>query len=194
LPASPFRRAGQSLNQQIEIAKLQAARSMEERRSLDNAFSTALLNIQTEIDTKMDLAKLWGVTDRNDDLFVEIKQLMDEKRKLSKNFSDKQSIMDDRRRTNDELIDNALVGGHCHKRLRSSTSSISTTVGSSTPTSARGLMAAPTPTSGSMMDEGSPVEGEFDSDEVCGPEVDIRECFQPPPPFVFPSHLNDDSD
>ncbi len=88
--------------------------------------------------------------------------------------------MDDRRRTNDELIDNTLAGRHDNnnKRRRSSTSSVSTTVGSSTPASARGFMAAPIPTSGSMMDEGSPVESEFDSDQVCGPEeVDIRECF-----------------
>jgi hypothetical protein len=43
LPASPFRRGGQSLNQQTEIAKLVAARSMEDRRSLDSSFSTQFL-------------------------------------------------------------------------------------------------------------------------------------------------------
>jgi hypothetical protein len=81
LPASPFRRGGQSLNQQNEIAKLMAARSMlEDRRSLDSSFSTAILHIQTPIDTNMDLAKQWGVTDRNNDIFQEIKQLMADKR------------------------------------------------------------------------------------------------------------------
>jgi hypothetical protein len=46
LTASHFRRGGQSLNQQIEIAKLVAACSrMEDRRSLDSSFSTAILHI-----------------------------------------------------------------------------------------------------------------------------------------------------
>ena len=122
---------------------------------------------------------------------------MEDKRKLSVQFAEKQTIMNDRHRTNDELIENALVGHHdsLNKRLKSSTtSSISTTVASSTPASARGVMAAPTPTSDTM-DEGSPpAERGNGSDELADCTFDIREYFQPPLPFVFPSHLNDDSD
>jgi hypothetical protein len=49
--------------------------------------------------------------------------------------------------------------------------------------------------------EGSPEENGKDEDkEAAGLDnyynctVDIRERFQPPPPFIFPTHLNDDSD
>ena len=144
---------------------------------------------------------MWGITDRNDAMFIEIKQLMDEKTKLSQQFAAEQRIVDNRRRTSDQLIDNALVGCHDsnNKRMRSSKSSISTTAGSSTPASSRGL---PTPTSASgPTDEGSPEENGKDEDKEAGLDnyydstVDIRECFQPPPPpFIFPTHLNDDSD
>ena len=173
---------------------------MEEQRSLDSAYSTALFNLQTAINNCIELAKMWGMTDWNDAMFIKIQQLMDEETKSSQQFAAKQRIMDNRRRTSDELIDNALV--ECHgrnnKRMRSSTSSISTTAGSSTPASSRGL---PTPTSASgPTDEGSPEENGKDEDKEAGLDnyydctIDIRECFQPPPPFIFPTHLNDDSD
>ena len=215
LPASPFRRGGQSLNQQIEIAKLLSARSMEDRRSLDHSFSTAILHIQTQIDTNMDLAKQWGVTDRNDNIFKEIKQLMADKKKLMAKFAEQQSLIEDRRRTSDELINNALLGSHDsnNKRLKSSASSISTTAGSTTPASSRGV-SIPTPTSvlyytSSSQRNRSPdvcheeeggrnepePEKELGTEEYYDCTVDIRECFQPrPPPFVVAnqSHLNDD--
>ena len=78
LPPSPVRQCGQSLNQQIAIATLLTARLMEERRRLDSAYSTALNNLQTDINNRLELAKMWGITDRNDAMFIKIKQLMDE--------------------------------------------------------------------------------------------------------------------
>ena len=53
---------GAILLQQIEIAKLhQAVHSM-----LDNDYVTSLVNIQSEIDTQMEFAKMWEVKDCND--------------------------------------------------------------------------------------------------------------------------------
>ena len=131
LPASPFRRDRQSLDQQIKIAKLAAARSMEDRRSLDSSFSTAILYIQTQIDTNMNLAKQWGITDRNNNIFQEIRQLMADKKKLIAKFAKQQSVTEDCCRTSDELINNALLGcrDSNNKRLKSSASFISTTAG-----------------------------------------------------------------
>ena len=177
-PGSPFKR-GATLSQQIEIAKLQAARSFEERRTLDNDYTIALMSIQKDIDNCMDLAKLWDAKDRNDPIFSEIKELMDKKRKLSVTFSEKLSILNHRRQFSDTLIDNALGDNGSKKKQskNSTTSSISTTTaGSTTPSSSRGVT-VPTP-------EGTP----------CTQDREELECFQPPPSFVFPSHLNDDSD
>ncbi len=202
LPASPFRCGGQSLNQHIEIAKLVAARSMEDRRSLDSSFSTAILQIKTQTNTNMDLAKQWGITDRNDDIFQEIKLLMADKKKLIAKFAKQLSIIVDRRQTSDELINNALLGCHDsnNKRLKSSASSISTTTGSTTLTSSRGLL-IPTPTTvlcptlGSASncspdvnykEEGGnePEEKELGTEEYYDCTVEMRECFQPLPSFV----------
>ncbi len=88
LSQSPFRR-GTTLTQQIEIANLQAVRSMEERRSLDIDYATALVAIQTEIDTRMDLARLWGLKDRNDPLFIKIQEFMQQKQTLTSQFQEK---------------------------------------------------------------------------------------------------------
>jgi hypothetical protein len=46
------------LTKQIEIAELQAIRSIEEGQKLDNEFSMALLNVQNDIYNQMELAKL----------------------------------------------------------------------------------------------------------------------------------------
>ena len=209
LPGSPFRR-GQSLNQQIEIAKLRTARSMEERRSIDNAFSTALINLQTDIDNRMQLAKLWGIKDRKDPIFQKIEELMDEKTKLSAKFANEQIIMDDRRKATDELIDDSLIGHHNSKRLKSSTSSTTTTAGFSTPASSRGVV-MPTPISvscaagtsektgkdspGDYEDDGKePDEKELGPDDYYECTVDIRQRSQPPPTFVFAAHLNDNEE
>ena len=76
--ASPFKR-GMTLTQQIEVAKLETAKFLEERRLVDNEFSQEMTNIQTDIDNRIKLARLWGVTDRQDPIFIEIQQLMDRK-------------------------------------------------------------------------------------------------------------------
>ena len=72
---------------------------------------------------------------------------MADKKKFMVKFAKQQSIFEDRRQTSDELINNALLGCHDsnNKRLKNSASSISTTAGSTTSTSSRGLL-IPTPT------------------------------------------------
>jgi hypothetical protein len=64
----PFKQ-GATLSQQIEIAKLQAARTFEERRTLDNDY---IMSIQKDIDHHMDLNKLWGAKDWSDPIFSKI--------------------------------------------------------------------------------------------------------------------------
>ena len=123
--ASPFRR-GTTLSQQIEIAKLQAARLIEERRSLENDYSTALLNIQTEIDNRMEMAKLWQVSDRNDSIFLEMRELMAEKQKLSVQFAKDRSNLNSKHQATDDIIDLA-VGYPATKRSKSNSSTSSST-------------------------------------------------------------------
>ena len=141
---------------------------------------------------------------------------MAEKKKLIAKFAQQQSIIEGRRQTSDELINNALLGCHNsnNKRLKSSASSISTTAGSTTPTSSRGLL-IPTPTSVLCLTSGSarnrspdahyeedggnePEANELGTEEYYDRTVEMRECFEPPPSFVVAyqsqSHLNDDSD
>ena len=69
--------------------------------------------------------------------------MLADKKKLMAKFAKHQSIIEDRRRTSNELINNALLGCHNsnNERLKSSASSISTTAGSTTPaSSSRGLL------------------------------------------------------
>ncbi len=136
-PSMPFKR-GATSSQQIEIAKLQAARSFEESCKLNNHFTTSLMSIQKDFETRMELAKMWDVKDPNHPIFTETKEFMGSKRKLSVTFSEKQSILDERHRTSDAFIDNALGNnGGKKKRLKSSGAlSITTTAtGSGTPLS-----------------------------------------------------------
>ena len=57
-PGLPFKQ-GATLSQQIEIAKLQAAKTFKERRTLYNDNAIALVSIQKDIDNHSDLVKLW---------------------------------------------------------------------------------------------------------------------------------------
>jgi hypothetical protein len=50
------------MTQQIEVAKLETAKFLDERRLADNE-SQEMTNIQTDIDNRIKLARLWGVTD-----------------------------------------------------------------------------------------------------------------------------------
>jgi hypothetical protein len=50
----------------------------------------------------------------------------------------------------------------------------------------------PTPTVGTMGEGSTPQQREFGPNKFYDCTVDTHECLQPPPPFVFPSHLNDD--
>jgi hypothetical protein len=204
LPQSPFRR-GATLSQQIEIAKLQAVRSMEERRSLDNDYVTSLANIQSEIDTRMEFAKMWEVKDRNDSIFLEIQDLMNQKRALTAQFQESKGSLSVRHRNADDMIDGVLGGGidTTNKRQKSSShSSISTSTtthgcGFSTPASST---APPTEsvsfaaTTGARADGGR--EGnDGKKDEYADCTYDIREYFQPPLPLMFPTvDDNDDAD
>ena len=189
-PGSPFKR-GASLSQQIEIAKLHAARSFEAKRTLDNEYTIALQSIQKDIDHHMDLAKLWGANDRNDPIYSTINELFEKKRKLSVTFAEKQCALTERRQITDTLIDDAL-GDNASKKKRSknsTTSSISSTgtAALTTPSSSRGGgITVPTPTSlSTTAEEDSPRTQE---------RGEAFECIQPPPSFIFPSQVNDDCD
>lgn len=232
-PQSPFRR-GATLTQQIEMAKLHAARSMEERRVLDNDYETALSNFQSEIDTRMELAKMWDVKDRGDAIFLEIRELMNQKRALTAQFQESKGLLSARRRNADAMIDGVLGGGGGggainapNKRPKSSRMHSSTSSTSTTTTHGRKFSTpCASSTSSSTRTEGAPTESvsftttttttaagakgadggcdgndgieegdEGDDDEVpyyADCTYDLREYFQPPQPFVFPT-VNDDN-
>ncbi|KAI2499679.1 hypothetical protein MHU86_14812 [Fragilaria crotonensis] len=120
LVGSPFRRGGSSLSQQIEIAKLHTARTIEERRSVDSQYSTRLANIQMEIDNKLfTMAQLWKVTDRNDSIFDKVQQLMQRKQELAESFENSKSQLDYKRRQTDAMLDEAF-GSRIARRGRTS--------------------------------------------------------------------------
>jgi hypothetical protein len=73
-PGLPLKR-GATLSQQIEIAKLQATWTFEERHTLDNDYTIALMCIQKHIDHHMDLAKLWDAKDRSNPIFSDNRTL-----------------------------------------------------------------------------------------------------------------------
>ena len=206
LPQSPFRR-GTTVSQQIKIAKLRAVRSMEERRSLDNDYSTALVAIQTEIDNLMEFAKMWGMKDRSDSIFSEIRGLMNQKRALPAEFQENKGLLAIKHCHTDEVIDVALGGGGINtsknKRQKSSSqSSISTGTahgsGFLTPASST---AAPTEsvtftasTAARAEDDGDRNGNDEHEEEYADCNYDLREYFQPPPPPVFPTVDDDDAD
>ena len=117
---SPFKR-GATLSQQIEIAKLQTANRLEERRSVDSHYSIKLASIQMQIDAKMDMAKLWKLDDRNDPLFQEIEKLIQEKRDLSESFETSNSQLNYKRRQTDAMLDEAF-GSRVARRGRTHSS------------------------------------------------------------------------
>jgi hypothetical protein len=139
----PFSRRGATLSQQIEIAKLHTARTIEERRSVDFKYSTRLANIQLEIDNKLLMAQLWQVTNRNDSIFEEIQQLMQKKRELAESFENSNSQLNHKRRQTDSMLDEAF--GSCIAR-RGRTSLSDTTAGDDTRTTMTRASSAP-PTS-----------------------------------------------
>ena len=79
--------------------KLQAIRSIEERRRLDN------------IDNRMELPKLLEVKDQNDPIYLEIPNLMNEKRELSSKFNKHKGSLSAKHRSTDALIDDTFVHG-----------------------------------------------------------------------------------
>ncbi len=126
---SAFRR-GTSFPQQIEIVKLQTARSIEECCALDNKHAMALLSLQNDIDNRIKLAKVWQVADRNDPIFVEIQDLMLEKRWLTDKFATEQSSLCSKRGCDDNVLEEAFdVPKESHRepsRLSSSSACWST--------------------------------------------------------------------
>jgi hypothetical protein len=66
---------------------------MKERRSLDNNYANTLVNIQTEIDNRMELAKMWGVRNRNNSIFIEIRDLLNQKRALTAQFQENKGLL-----------------------------------------------------------------------------------------------------
>ena len=193
LAESPFRR-GTTCSQEIEIVKIVAFRSSEERKSLETEYQTAQLNIQSEIDNRMALAKVWGLKERNDPIFLEIQDLMAEQRELTLRFKENKHALSLKQSRTDEMIDGAL-GGSNNKRQKSSQSSISTTAGSSTPASSNG--APPTAsvafaTNNRREGESAPPNDECEEGgmvaRALGEYLDctvdmIGECYQRPPPF-----------
>ena len=105
---SPFKR-GMTMTQQLEIVKLQSIRTMEEQKASEAEFTTACHNFQTEIDNRMELARMWKVTDRNDPLFVEIASLMAEKAELINSFKVEKSRLNRKRMDTDDMIQNAFI-------------------------------------------------------------------------------------
>ena len=122
---SPFKR-GTTLTQQIEIAKLQAATGIEERKSLDQEFGTEMHNLQLEIENRIELAKLWQVTDRSDPLFEEIKELMDKKTELTRLFKGQQAKLNSKRQMSDEMLEEAFVPVSRRGRVTAASSTATT--------------------------------------------------------------------
>ena len=105
---SPFKR-GMTMTQQLEIVKLQSIRAMDEQKASEAEFATACHNLQSEIDNRMELARMWKVTDRNDPLFVEIASLMAEKAGLINSFKAENSRLNRKRMATDDMIQNAFI-------------------------------------------------------------------------------------
>jgi hypothetical protein len=180
---------------------------MEERRSLDNDNSTALVAIQTKIDNLMEFAKMWGVKDRSDSIFSEIRGLMNQKRALTAKFQENKGLLAIQHRHTDEVIDVALGGGGINtsknKRQKSSSQFLISTgtahdSGFLTPASST---AAPTEsvaftasTAARAEDDGDRNGNDEHEKEYADCNNNLREYFQPPPPPVFPTVDDDDTD
>lgn len=105
---SPFKR-GMTMSQQLEVVKLQSVRTMEEQKASEADFATACLNLQSEIDNRMELARMWKVSDRSDPLFLEIARLMAEKTGLIKRFKAEKVELNKKRSATDDIIQNAFI-------------------------------------------------------------------------------------
>ena len=105
---SPFKR-GMTVTQQLEIVKIQSIRTMEEQKTCEAEFATGCHNLQSEIDNRMELARMWKVTDQNDPLFVEIASLMSEKVGLINSFKAEKERLNRKRIATDEMIQNAFI-------------------------------------------------------------------------------------
>jgi hypothetical protein len=84
----------------------------------------------------MKLAKLLEVKDQNDPIFLEIRNLMNEKRALGSKFNKHKGLLSAKHCSTDALIDGTLVhgvSGNGNKRQKSSQSSICASLGFSTP-------------------------------------------------------------
>jgi hypothetical protein len=79
------------------------------RRHVRQSSATGCHNLQSEIDNRMELARMWKVTDRNDPLFVEIASLMSEKVGLINSFKAEKERLNRKRIATDEMIQNAFI-------------------------------------------------------------------------------------
>ncbi|KAI2512428.1 hypothetical protein MHU86_1881 [Fragilaria crotonensis] len=86
LVESPFRRGVMLDQQKIEIAKLTAFSSSEERRSANDDYTSQLTHLQTEIDNRFELAKILKVSESDHPLVLEIQSLMAEKSVLAEEY------------------------------------------------------------------------------------------------------------
>ncbi|KAI2489924.1 hypothetical protein MHU86_24647 [Fragilaria crotonensis] len=191
LPQSPFRR-GATLSQQIEMAKLHAARSMEERRTLHNDYTTAVANIQSEIDTRMEFAKMWEVKDRNDSIFLEIQELMNQKRALTAQFQERKDSLSVRHRDANDMINGVLGGGINTTNKRQKSSSDSSSISTSTIAHGTGFL-TPASSTAAPKESVSQDGNNEHKEEYADCTYNIREHFQPPLPLVFPT-VDDDND
>jgi hypothetical protein len=87
----------------------------------DNEFSQEMTNIQTDIDNRIKLARLWGVTDRQDPIFMEIQQLMDRKKEISLSFRNNQEDFNTKQQRTDDFMQQAFIAPTpTNKRFRQS--------------------------------------------------------------------------
>jgi hypothetical protein len=82
-------------------------------------------NLQQEIDNRIELAKLWNVSDRSDPLFAEIKQPSAHKMQLTQAFKENQTVLNVKRQLNDAMMEQAFVPSS--KRFKMSTPTSTTT-------------------------------------------------------------------
>jgi hypothetical protein len=97
---SPFRR-GMTLTQQLEFVKLESILSIKERRSFEQQYATALSNMQTEIENRMEFAKLLGIRDPTAKVITKIRELMQKKTELTEKFAETGGELDRKRKADD---------------------------------------------------------------------------------------------
>jgi hypothetical protein len=141
-----------------------------------------MTNIQTDIDNRIKLARLWGVTDRQDPIFMEIQQLMDRKKEISLSFRNNQEDFNTKQQRTDDFMQQAFIAPTpTNKRFRQSSimtpadDGTSLTSSSCTPSSSirppRSLVlfgGAPTRNTeegSAMLSEGCPVQQNSSQDD-----------------------------